>query len=351
MKNHKKIAFYLPQFHEMTENNEFWGEGFTEWTNVRRAEPQYKGHQQPLKPMDNYYDLTNPAVHTHQSKLATEYGIDAFCFYTYWFSGRQLMREVIDLAVANHVDGFKFCLCWANETWSRRWDGQENEILIKQNHDSAKDADYIDDHFHLLQHKNYLRVDGMPILIIYRSDILDKPTDTIKNIRTRARSLGLGELFIVMAQTFGAIDPRESGFDAAVEFPPHSLSAVGEGKVLRDKDFKGNIYDYRSAVINDCRKPIEPYLVLPTVMPGWDNTPRRMRNSTIFANQSVDVFNFWIRKKIEKLESLQISTDKKLLFVNAWNEWAEGSQIEPDLWTYKMERLNALRGGENEFET
>jgi lipopolysaccharide biosynthesis protein len=347
MKSHRKIAFYLPQFHEMPENNEFWGDGFTEWTNVRRAEPQFKGHGQPIEPMDNYYDLTEAATHVRQSKLATEYGIDAFCFYTYWFSGRQLMRKVIDLAVENHVEGFKFCLCWANETWSRRWDGQEHEILIKQNHDSVKDADYIDDHLDLLQHKNYLRVDGRPILIIYRSDILDKPAETINNLRIRARSLGLGELFIVMAQTFGVTDPRKSGFDAAVEFPPHTLSAVSDQTALRNKDFKGDIYDYRSAVINNCRKPIEPYLVLPTVMPGWDNTPRRMRDSTIFSNQSIEAFKFWIQHKIKTLESLEISAEKKLLFVNAWNEWAEGSQIEPDASSYKMERLNALRGEKN----
>jgi lipopolysaccharide biosynthesis protein len=343
-KTHRKIAFYLPQFHIIPENNEFWGEGFTEWVNLKRARPQYEGHQTNLVPLDGYYDLTNPEVHTHQSKLAMENGIDAFCFYTYWFSGRQLMRKVIDLAVENHVEGFQFCLCWANETWSRRWDGQEHEVLIGQKHDSERDADYINDHLDLLQHKDYLRVDGMPLLIIYRSDILDKPVETVQNLRKRARSLGLGELFIVMAQTFGVSDPRESGFDAAVEFPPHGLPATSDHKNLRNKDFNGKIYDYRSAVINACLKPIEPYLVLPTVMPGWDNTPRRMSDSNIFANQSIAAFKFWIQNKIERLESLKISRDKRLLFINAWNEWAEGSQVEPDTNTYKMERLKALRG-------
>jgi lipopolysaccharide biosynthesis protein len=343
MRDHRKIAFYLPQFHEMPENNEFWGEGFTEWTNVCRAEPQYKGHQHPLKPMDGYYDLTEPSVHTRQSKLAMEYGIDAFCFYTYWFSGRQLMRKVIDLAVENHVDGFKFCLCWANETWSRRWDGQEHEILIKQNHDCVKDADYIDDHLELFQHEDYIRVDDKPLLIIYRSDILDQPSATLLNLRKRARALGLGELYLVMAQTFGAEDPRKFGFDAAVEFPPHNLKATIETSSERNHKFDGNIYDYRSAVANACTKQDSPYLVLPTVMPGWDNTPRRMNKANIYANQSDAAFRFWLRTKIAYLENANINFDKRIIFVNAWNEWAEGSQIEPDSDTYKFSRLDAIR--------
>lgn len=343
MRNHRKIAFYLPQFHEIPENNEFWGDGFTEWTNVRRAKPQYKGHQQPLRPLDGYYNLTDSAVHTHQSKLALESGIDAFCFYTYWFSGRQLMRKVIDLAVENHVEGFKFCLCWANETWSRRWDGQEQEVLIKQNHDSVKDADYINDHLDLLAHKDYIRVEGKPLLIIYRSDILDKPSLTLWNFRKRARELGLGELYLVMAQTFGAEDPRDIGFDAAVEFPPHNLNGTIEVSLERNLNFQGNIYDYKSAVANACTKQTPPYVVFPTVMPGWDNTPRRMNKAHIYANQSDLVFRFWLRAKIAHLEKTNTVFDRNILFINAWNEWAEGSQIEPDSHTYRFSRLDALR--------
>jgi lipopolysaccharide biosynthesis protein len=341
-KGHRKIAFYLPQFHEIPENNEFWGKGFTEWTNVKRALPQYEGHTLPVIPRDGYYDLNDPEVHKYQSDLALKNGIDAFCFYTYWFSGRSLMRKVIDIAVNSHVPGFKFCLCWANETWSRRWDGQEHEILIKQNHNSEIDANYIDDHAELLSHENYLRVDGKPLLIVYRSDILDNPTATLNNLRNRARVLGLGELFLVMAQTFGATDPREAGFDCAVEFPPHGLEAKTDLESNRLKGFNGYLYDYRSAVINACKRKPDPFLVLPTVMPAWDNTPRRMGDSNIYTNESIGAFKFWIRNKVAMIESLNISQDKKLLFINAWNEWAEGSQIEPDLYRYKMERINAI---------
>jgi lipopolysaccharide biosynthesis protein len=342
-KGHRKIAFYLPQFHEIPENNEFWGQGFTEWTNVRRALPQYEGHEQPLTPANGYYDLNDSAVHKYQSDLALRNGIDAFCFYTYWFSGRSLMRKVIDLAVKNHVMGFKFCLCWANETWSRRWDGQEHEVLIKQNHDSEKDANYIDDYFELLNHEDYLRVDGKPLLIIYRSDILDNPSATVFNLRSRARLLGLGELFLVMAQTFNASDPRIAGFDAAVEFPPHGLVSTSNILKKKGRDYTGNMYDYRSAVLNSCLKTEEPYTVFPTVMPGWDNTPRRMNKSNIYVNVSAEAFKFWTRTKINAIERSEQSRDKKLLFINAWNEWAEGSQIEPDTNTYKNSRLDAIR--------
>jgi lipopolysaccharide biosynthesis protein len=342
-KGHRKIAFYLPQFHEIPENNEFWGQGFTEWTNVRRALPQYEGHHLPVIPRDGYYDLNDPEVHKSQSDLALKNGIDAFCFYTYWFSGRSLMRKVIDIAVNSHVVGFKFCLCWANETWSRRWDGQEQEVLIKQNHNSEIDANYIDDHMELLSHDNYLRVEGKPLLIIYRSDILDNPIKTVGNLRSRARELGLGELFLVMAQTFGAKDPRKAGFDAAVEFPPHGLVATSDVRKQRNRDYSGNMYDYRSAVVNSCLKPTDPYTVFPTVMPGWDNTPRRMNKSNIYVNESPEAFNFWMRTKIDILEHSDESPDKKLLFINAWNEWAEGSQIEPDTSTYMNSRLDAVR--------
>ena len=343
MKSHKKIAFYLPQFHEIPENNEFWGEGFTEWTNVRRAVPQFDGHKLPIEPLHGYYDLTDPEVHKYQSDLALRNGIDAFCFYTYWFSGRSIMRNVIDLAVENHVEGFSFCLCWANETWSRRWDGQEHEVLIQQTHDSEKDADYIDDHIELLRHKDYIRVEDKPLLIIYRSDILDRPSMTVLNLRKRARELGLGELFLVMAQTFRMTDPRDAGFDAAVEFPPHNLFAVNDLKTVRHSDFKGKIYDYRSAVASACLTKGAPYLVFPTVMPGWDNTPRRLNMSNIYTNNSLESFRFWIREKIVTMQDSDLSPDKRLLFINAWNEWAEGSQIEPDVNTYKFSRLEAIR--------
>ena len=344
MKSHRKIAFYLPQFHEIPENNEFWGEGFTEWTNVRRAVPQFEGHELPLEPLNGYYDLTDPEVHKFQSDLALRNGIDAFCFYTYWFSGRSIMRNVIELAVENHVEGFRFCLCWANETWSRRWDGQENEVLIQQTHDFEKDADYIDDHIELLKHKDYIRIEDKPLLIIYRSEILDRPSATVLNLRKRARELGLGELFLVMAQTFGKTDPREAGFDAAVEFPPHNLVAVDDLGLVRNKNFKGKIYDYRSAVVNSCLKQETPYVVFPTVMPGWDNTPRRLNNSNIYAHNNIESFRFWMREKINALEASSLNPDKRILFINAWNEWAEGSQIEPDVKTYKFSRLDAVRG-------
>ena len=326
----KQIAFYLPQFYPFEENNKFWGEGFTEWTNVKRAKPQFLGHKQPTLPKAGFYDFSDRQVLINQMQVASNYAISAFCIYSYWFSGRRVMTKVFDHLLNSTDTPINFCLCWANESWTKRWDGSESQVLIEQKHDPIFDANFIDDHLEILQHPNYFKVNGLPLLLIYRSDILSDQGQTIRNIRTRARLLGLGELHIAMVQTFGNFDPQPGGFDSAVQFPPHNIQAIGARNVETHNGFQGRIFDYESMILNSVISR-QDYRSFPGVMPGWDNTPRRMSSSNIYTGATKDNFIWWLKQQWESAIENGFPTEDVLLFVNAWNEWAEGAQLEPSM--------------------
>ncbi len=221
----KLVAFYLPQFHPIAENDKWWGKGFTEWTNVARAKPHMFGHRHPRLPTElGYYDLRVVETMHEQAKLATEYGIGGFCFYIYWFEGRRLLERPIDLWMEKGPD-FPFCICWANENWSWRWDGSETDILIGQDYAPGFEERFIVDMLPILKDPRYIRVHGAPVLAIYRISELPQPAASAQAFRSAATKHGIPEIHLVIIQSFGLSDPRPYGCDAAVEFSPRTSTA------------------------------------------------------------------------------------------------------------------------------
>ena len=329
----KVIAFYLPQFHPIPENDEWWGKGFTEWTNVKKAFPNFIGHYQPHQPDElGYYDLRDTEVQQKQVELARSYGIHGFCFYYYWFKGKRLLERPVDQYLENpHLD-LPFCLCWANENWTRRWDGAEHNILIAQEYTEEQYLHFIHDISKHFTDPRYIRVDGKPMLLVYRVNLLPDPRKAAEVWRNECQKMGIGEIYLVTVQSFGITDPRPFGFDAAVEFPPSNLfeAEVSRKSVkITNPYFRGRIFDYNLAARAMLEKKHGDYTYFKTVMPSWDNTARKQDHSHIFINSSPASYKTWL-KKVVSYSRRMLPEDKRLVFVNAWNEWAEGTHLEPD---------------------
>lgn len=330
----RAIAFYLPQFHPFAHNDEWWGKGFTEWTNVGKARPLFPGHHQPHCPIHlGYYDLRIPQVMREQSKLARNYGISGFAYYFYWFAGQLLMETPLEAMLADPKVDMPFCMIWANENWTRRWDGKDQEVLIAQDHsleDSREMLAYLQK---FMEDKRYIRVNGRPLFIIYRATIIPDFVETLKMWRSEAKRMGLGDLYVVSAQTFGHMDPKELGLDAAIEFPPHGISAREISTLIPGlvKDFNGGIFEYPEVVSNAARQEDQDYTLFRTTMLSWDNTARRNLKASIFTDFSLTRYSQWLASNMERAAKDPRRTDsERLVFINAWNEWAEGTHLEPD---------------------
>ena len=230
------IAFYLPQFHPIPENDLWWGKGFTEWTNVSRARPLFPGHYQPHLPADlGFYDLRLPEARQAQADLARAHGIHGFCYYHYWFNGKRLLERPLAEVLALKEPRFPFCICWANESWSRRWDGGNNEVLMPQQHGPEDDVAFIDSLIPYFSDERYMRVDGKPLLLVYRTALFPEPRRTTETWRERMLAAGIGELYLVQVESFTITgDPKLNGFDAAVQFPGHRVPQTAVGEVITD---------------------------------------------------------------------------------------------------------------------
>lgn len=325
------VAFYLPQFHPIPENDAWWGEGFTEWHNVTRALPQFEGHAQPRLPAElGFYDLRLANTMRQQMQLAHAYGIGAFCSYFYWFAGKTLLETPLEQWLADATLELPLCLCWANENWSRRWDGRANDILISQQHSPADDLAFIEHVSRYLTDARYLRVDGKPLLLVYRPGLLPDPKATAMRWRDWCRTNCVGEIQLAYVQSFDRVDPRDIGFDAAVEFPPNnvSLEPITASKQLINPGYRGDIYDWRELARQCMAQPDPDYPRYPGVNPGWDNEPRRSGRGRVFAHASPRGYRDWLGLAI--IASKRRFPTQPMVFVNAWNEWAEGAVLEPD---------------------
>ncbi|SMC28964.1 Glycosyltransferase WbsX [Andreprevotia lacus DSM 23236] len=327
------IAFHLPQFHPIPENDAWWGKGFTEWRNVVRGEPNFAGHYQPHLPADlGFYDLRLEQARAAQAELAARYGVTGFCFHYYWFDGKRLLEQPLEAMLAGGAPDFPFCLCWANENWTRRWNGDERNVLIAQSHSPEDDIAMMQDVARHFADHRYIRFNGRPVLLVYRIDILPDPAATVQRWREVCRELGVGDPYLCAVQSFGIGDPTVHGFDAAVEFPPHGMiAAEWPGKQMDAvDDFTGRIFSYPDAARFALEKPAVDYPRFRGVMPSWDNTARRLRYGHCYYGSHPLLYRAWLAEVIE-----QARQNDKLpvpaVFINAWNEWAEGCHLEPDL--------------------
>lgn len=330
------IAYYLPQFHPIPENDNWWGKGFTEWTNVSKAVPRFIGHEQPHLPGElGFYDLRLKEVLQRQIELARQHGIHGFCFYYYWFNGKRLLEAPLRNLLDDPALDFPFCLCWANENWTRAWDGQEREILMEQSHSPRDDLQFIKAIQPYLADPRYIRIDGKPLLLVYRASLLDDARATAKRWRDYCRNSGIGEIYLAAVLSFDIKDPRPFGFDAAVEFPPHRLSLpapINYRLDLADTAFEGTVYDYPETVHLEALAHAEPagkmeFPLFRGVMASWDNDARRPGRSRIFHHAAPTAYAHWLR--LAALE-MQGEYSAPFVFINAWNEWAEGTHLEPD---------------------
>jgi GT2 family glycosyltransferase/glycosyltransferase involved in cell wall biosynthesis len=328
------IAMHLPQFHRIPENDAWWGEGFTEWTNVRRGRPMYAGHEQPHVPHPDvgYYDLSDPAALERQAAMAAAHGIHGFCFYYYWFGGRRLLEKPLDEMLRSGRPNFPFCICWANENWTRTWDGHDTEILMAQSHEPTTDRDFIRAVIPLLRDPRYIRVAGRPLLAVYRAESLTDPRRAVTTWREECRRAGIGEIHLVAVRSFSKDDPARFGFDAAIQFPPLQIPArnmAGDAALAAVPGFTGSIHDYAEAAAFSLAETAAGYRMYCGLMPAWDNTARRMERATSWTGSSPARYGAWLRATIDRTIREQ-PPEHRLVFVNAWNEWAEGAHLEPD---------------------
>ena len=329
----KVIAFYLPQFHPIPENDAWWGPGFTEWTNVTAGKPLFEGHHQPQLPADlGFYDLRVRDVQRRQVELARAYGIAGFCFYYYWFAGRRLLEAPLDGFAGDDDIDFPFCICWANENWTRAWNGLDQDVLIAQAHSPEDDLRCIEDAGRYLRHPRYVRIDGRPLVIVYRPSLLPDAAGTAARWRDWCRNHGIGEIHLAYTQSFDVVDPGRIGFDSAIEFPPNLTDTpdAAAGVPGLDPDFRGSIYDWSVFPARSERYAAPPYPLFRTVNSGWDNTARRGAAATVWVNSTPAGYRRWLENAIADTQRRITDSDRRLVFVNAWNEWAEGAHLEPD---------------------
>ncbi|HOS44867.1 MAG TPA: glycoside hydrolase family 99-like domain-containing protein [Paludibacter sp.] len=330
------IAFYLPQFHPIPENDKWWGKGFTEWTNVTKAIPQFPGHYQPHLPGElGFYDLRVKEIQYRQIELAKQYGIKGFAFYHYWFDGKRLLEYPLEQFLQDKDKDFPFCLIWANENWTRRWDGLESDVLINQNHNSESDKKYIKDISPFLNDERYIRINNRPVIIIYRVDLFPNPNSTAEIWKEYCVKNRIGEPYLIAAQTFGFEDPRPAGFDAAVQFPPHNklhdpMFRIDDSIELSNPNCDLKIFSYQKVVeYKETDHGSLPFRLFKTAFPSWDNEARKPGKATMFTGSTPDLYKRWLTSNIDwTIKNNPLN--ERLTFINAWNEWAEGAHLEPD---------------------
>lgn len=358
----KTIAFYLPQFHPVPENDQWWEKGFTEWTNVTKAKPLFKDHYQPHLPGElGFYDLRVPEAREAQADLAKEYGISAFCYWHYWFAGERLIERPFAEVLESGKPDYPFCLAWANETWSGVWHGCVDKVLKEQTYPGEEDHRA---HFHFLlkafRDRRYFCVNGKPLLVVYRPRSIPNVRQVMDLWRQLAQEAGFPDLHLVACAASN--DPdwscRADGFDAVtiaglLDAPstPHALlrgrlvTKGRAGRVLervfsRMCPFPPHVYRYENVWPKLAVKWNFDVPYYPSAMPNWDNSPRSGTRGWILHESTPDLFRLHLDDAIDVLA--QQRAEEAILFIKSWNEWAEGNHLEPDR-RYGRGFLEALR--------
>jgi hypothetical protein len=329
------LAFYLPQFHPTPENNVWWGEGYTEWTNVARARPRFEGHYQPRLPADlGFYDLRLPEVRQAQADIAREHGIHGFCYYHYWFNGRRMLERPFEEVLESGEPDFPFCLAWANHTWTWKRDHSMQARLVEQEYSEEDDREHIRWLLEAFRDERYIRVNGRPLVLLYWVHALPNPERTFEIWREEAAKTGEAEPYICKMDTFGNFDdPRELGCDASVEFWPHRLEKIVPTSQGEEEAYKENkMFEYRQLVIDHLeRESPGNFNRYPCIVPSWDNTARWKSDKPIIIHGSTpQLYKAWLEGVIRRT-ARQFEPEEQLVFINAWNEWGEAAYLEPDL--------------------
>jgi lipopolysaccharide biosynthesis protein len=345
------IALYLPQYHPIPENDEWWGRGFTEWTNTANAKPFFKGHYQPHVPADlGFYDLRLPEARAAQAEMAREYGIEAFCYFHYWFAGHRLLERPFNEVLCSGEPDFPFCLAWANQTWTGIWHGAPNRTLIEQTYPGMEDYRR---HFETLLpafcDRRYLKVDGKPLFVVYYPIELPDSPRVMEFWRELATKAGLPGLFLVAQHhPLSDWDPKLNGYDAVVTtiLTPRNKKESWNSLIPR---IKGKYNQWRGRpLVHRYEEIIDSLLVdripgienFPCVIPNWDNTPRSGRNGLVLHGSTPELFRHHLRQALDLMRN--VPRDHRIVFVKSWNEWAEGNHLEPDL-KFGLRYLEVLR--------
>lgn len=321
----KIICLYLPQFHPFSENDFFWGKGFTEWTNVTKSLPLFEGHEQPRYPSDlGYYDLRCVDTIKQQTEIARNYGVHGFCIYYYWFNGKPIMDKPIELIFKNPDIPLNYCLCWANENWTRRWDGRDAEVLLEQKYNQELLTDFFYGILKYLKDPRYIKHENKPVIMIYRPQDIPNLAETLDSWRKISAKEGIGDIYFIATEAFEKNLP-ENLFDAITNFPPNNTKT--ENISLKQKffvnDFAGAVFSYDSLVKSSLLIPTSPKRH-PAICLNWDNSPRRGSKANVTLGFSPIKFRNWLKKEIDR------NISNEIIFINAWNEWAEGTYLEPD---------------------
>lgn len=354
--NPKVLAFYLPQFHEIPENNKWHGEGFTEWTKVKSAIPLFRSHKQPVRPHSDigYYSLDNKVTLQRQAQLMKKYGVDGQIIYRYWFAGKQILERPAEILLENPDIDMPFAFCWANENWTKRWDGGNGKVLLRQRYSKEDAEEFINNLIPYLKDSRYIRVGGRPLILIYRTANIPNLGEYIQIWRNICKKNGVEEPFVLSVQTMN--DPRiiAAGIEGEVERPMYNFSRlrnlIERPEASEIVDFQGRILDYEDVkdfyLSLDTKNELD---LFPTVLTGWDVSPRHALNSNILLNSTAKLFQEWLKEAI-KLAAATLDESRQLVFVNAWNEWAEGAYLEPDDLTgyQKLEAVSAAKAAARE---
>lgn len=361
----RAIAIYLPQFHPIPENDAWWGKGFTEWTNVARAKPLFEGHYQPHLPADlGFYDLRLPETRAAQAAMAKEYGIYGFCYYHYWFNGRRILERPFEEVFESGEPDFPFMLCWANENWTRVWDGGDKDLLLEQHYSPEDDLEHIQTLIPYFKDARYIKIEGKPVIAIYRSTLLPDVASTIAIWRSEAAKHGM-ELYITRFEScqIGGAEYLEAGFDAAIDLQPWSREMVRYREErnrrlfkttryraeqffyrwvvkhllpkkfaahrlrMHDKLYNGYQLDYCDYVDWLIKQKAPGYKVFPGITTMWDNSARRKQSPGILRNAEPAIYKKWLQHIVQGFRPF--SKEENFVFINAWNEWAEGCHLEP----------------------